>query len=54
MALSLPSSSSFNTSNALAADARSLDRLKFAAGSSPEATTSSAKAGNSTTHASSS
>ena len=43
MALSLPSSSSFNTSNALAADARSLDRLKFAAGSSPEATREAAK-----------
>ena len=43
MALSLPSSSSFNTSNALAADARSLDRLKFSAGDSPEATREAAK-----------
>jgi len=43
MTLSLPSSSSFNTSNALAADARSLDRLKFSAGDSPEATREAAK-----------
>ena len=43
MALSLPSSSSFDTSNALAADARSLDRLKFAAGDSPQATREAAK-----------
>jgi len=43
MALSLPSSSSFNTSNALAADARSLDRLKFSAGDSPQATREAAK-----------
>ena len=43
MALSLPSSSSFNTSNALAADVRSLDRLKFSAGDSPQATREAAK-----------
>ncbi|MDP2769853.1 MAG: flagellar assembly peptidoglycan hydrolase FlgJ [Giesbergeria sp.] len=43
MALSLPSSSSFDTSNALAADARSLDRLKFSAGDSPQATREAAK-----------
>ena len=43
MALSLPSSNSLNTSNALAADVRSLDRLKFSAGDSPQATREAAK-----------
>jgi len=44
MALSLPSSSSIDTSNALAVDTRSLNRLKLDAGSnSPEATREAAK-----------
>ncbi len=44
MALSLPSSNSINTSNALAVDTRSLNRLKLDAGSnSPEAAREAAK-----------